>query len=452
MLSDARLYSACAAALLYAVGCVYFLWAAPRRQGASTRQANANSSLLIAYASQTGYAEQLARQTAQSLQAAGVLAHVQSLGHLDRADLSHIPQALFIVSTTGEGDAPDTASSFVHQMSSNEQPFAGLKYAVLALGDRSYANFCGFGRQLDNWLRHQGASALFDAVQVDNGDPAALRHWQHQLGTLTNRPDLPDWEAPRYDRWRLASRTQLNHGSAGDPCFHIELEPAGHVPSWTAGDILEVDPHNSTWEHPETPLPHREYSIASLREDGALHLLIREMRREDGSLGLGSGWLTRAPIGIEVAARTRINSNFHPPAEDRPLILIGNGTGIAGLRALLKARSAAGRRRNWLIFGERNRAHDAFYSKDIEDWQRQHILERTDLAFSRDQDQKRYVQHVLLENAERVREWVEQGAAIYVCGSLKGMAPAVHEALERILGRELLESLTSQGRYRRDVY
>jgi sulfite reductase (NADPH) flavoprotein alpha-component len=450
-ISDARAYSALVIALLYCASSAYFLWIAPRRK-ARANFANGDG-ILIAYASQTGFAERLAQQTAHLLSGAGIAVRISDLAAIDTQTLAATSQALFIVSTTGEGDPPDPAAPFVSRVLPTQGDLSSLNFAVLALGDRAYANFCAFGRQVDAWLRHQGATPLFDIVEVDNGDVGALRHWQHQLGVVTNRPDLPDWQTPSYDRWRLTRRTLANPGSAGGPCFYIELEPLEPSSAhWEAGDILEIDPHNSTWTQPASPAPHREYSIASIPQDGAVHLLVRLMQRPDGTHGLGSGWLTQCEIGAEIAARIRPNRNFHAPQDDRPLLLIGNGTGIAGLRGLIKARVAAGRTRNWLVFGERTQAFDRLYAADIERWRRTGGLERVDLIFSRDQTEKRYVQHQLIECAAEVREWVEQGAAIYVCGSLEGMAPAVHAVLEQLLGAERLEELAAQGRYRRDVY
>src|SRR5690606_23755418 len=223
--------------------------------------------------------------------------------------------------------------------------------------------------------------------------------------------------------------------------------------NWQAGDIAEIDPRNSTWNPKSEPLPHREYSIASLPADGAIHLLVRRMRRADGEPGLGSSWLTAgAKTGEDIALRVRANPNFHAPQGNAPMIFIGNGTGIAGLRALLKSRIAAGQHRNWLIFGERNAAHDRFYGNDIDQWRAQGQLERVDLVFSRDQPERRYVQHRVREGADGLRRWVDDGAAIYVCGSLQGMAPAVDAALSEVLGAEMLEELAISGRYRRDVY
>jgi sulfite reductase (NADPH) flavoprotein alpha-component len=132
--------------------------------------------------------------------------------------------------------------------------------------------------------------------------------------------------------------------------------------------------------------------------------------------------------------------------------LIGNGSGLAGLRGLLRARIGLGVRENWLLFGERNAAHDFLLRGELEGWRESGWLARLDLAFSRDQAERLYVQDVLRSQASTVREWVSRGAAIYVCGSLQGMAGGVHDALGEILGGELLEALGAEGRYRRDVY
>jgi sulfite reductase (NADPH) flavoprotein alpha-component len=451
-ISDARLFTACVVVVLYAATCAYFL--RPRRNPLPSVTTSGDSSpTLIAFASQTGFAAELANRTAQSMQAAGAPVMLASLQDVTEQVLRHTRSALFVVSTTGEGDAPDPAAVFVRKVLNSAIALKELNYAVLALGDREYDNYCAFGHRLDQWLRHQGAVALFDVVEVDNGDEGALRHWQHQLSVLCNSPDLPDWEPPRYDRWRLSARHLINAGSAGDACFHIELQPQSGSVTWNAGDIAEIDPRNSTWTPERQTLPHREYSIASLPSDGAIHLLVRQMRRPDGEPGLGSGWLTAgAKIGDDIAVRVRANPNFHAPQADIPMILIGNGTGIAGLRALLKSRVAAARHRNWLIFGERNAAHDRFYVDDIERWTAAGAIERVDWVFSRDQAERRYVQDRMRECADDIRRWVSEGAAIYVCGSLQGMAPGVDAALGDVLGAELLESLATSGRYRRDVY
>jgi len=483
-----------------------------RRLATRTAFANASSDearpTLVAYASQTGFAEQLAMQTARALQRAGRSVQLLSFAELDGARLAACDQALFLVSTTGEGDAPDSASGFARRLLAGTTPEAlsQLRYGILALGDSSYARFCAFGHALSGWLQRHHAQSLFDMVEVDNGDPGALRHWQNHLSAISGGAEIEDWERPRYGRWRLAERRLLNPDSQGEAAFHLALVPedAGHL-AWYAGDIAEVGP----CQPPEvverllarlsldgtTPvrcdtrsmtladalatrlplpdshldtligfapqrvvdalpaLPHREYSIASLPEEGRLELLVRQTRHADGRLGLASGWLTEyAQVGASIALRVRTNRGFHPPADDRPLILIGNGTGLAGLRALIKARAAAGYRRNWLLFGERSAAHDAFHASELQAWLEQGVLQRIDHAWSRDVGVPRYVQDAVDAQASAIAEWVEQGASIYVCGSLQGMAGGVQDALVRILGESTLQTLAEAGRYRRDVY
>jgi len=183
-----------------------------------------------------------------------------------------------------------------------------------------------------------------------------------------------------------------------------------------------------------------------------LRLVVRQCEGADG-LGLGSGWLTKhVPLHSPVALRIRTNESFHLIDDNRPIICIGNGTGIAGLMSLLHTRTRHNYTENWLIFGERQRAHDFFYASTIEAWQTMGMLKRLDLAFSRDQEQRVYVQDIIRQNAVELTNWIERGAVLYVCGSIEGMASGVDQALIDILGEEQVDELRQQGRYRRDVY
>lgn len=433
---------------------------ATQHHGFSTElnQAHAQN-ILIAYASQTGFAEQIAVKTAQHLQDAGMNVAVSSLAAIKAETLSKTSRILFILSTTGEGDAPDNAASFTRLLMSQKIDLSHLHFAVLALGDRHYQQFCAFAHRVDLWLKHQHAHSLFDMIEVDNGDEAALRHWQHYLGLLSGHTEMADWSKPAYQEWILTERELLNPGSLGGPAYRIACIPAQDAGNgeyiWQAGDIAEIGPDyptkNASEERPA--LPHREYSISSLPADGKLELLVRQMHRPDGSLGIGSGWLTaHAEIGQSIKLRIRENRNFHTPSQDHPLILIGNGTGLAGLRAHIKARAARGHLRNWLFFGERNEAHDFFHYQEIQDWQASGVLNKLNLCFSRDQAQRRYVQHALQEQQADIVAWVEQGAAILVCGSLQGMAEDVHQTLSNMLGLDKLEQMAEAGLYKRDVY
>lgn len=489
----AREVSAVLAVLAYAALCLFYWRRYQQTRSVPNIEAGA---LLIGYASQGGQARELAERSAAQLHEAGLSCNVLPLNSL--GSLHDVRRALFIVSTYGEGEAPDNAARFQRQLSSQDADWSHLQFAVLALGDRQYSQFCGFGQWLDTRLRELHAQPLFDLLCADRGDPGVLRHWQHQLGHISGHSDFIDWQPAPYQPWRLDRRACLNPGSSGLPVFHLGLSNTEEI-RWRAGDIAEIGPQHPPEEieallrrlgHdpdqataggetlaaefskrriPEQEsslagqdisallslplLPHREYSIASVPSDGDLQLLVRQARHADGRLGLGSGWLCQhAAVGGEVALRIRSNPSFHGPAHSTPMILIGNGTGLAGLRAHLCERAAAPGSRNWLLFGERQGSIDYFFQQEIEQWLASGHLQRLDLAFSRDQAEKRYVQHLLRDAAEELRRWLDDGAAIYVCGSLEGMGREVQQILAGLLGERQLARLIEQGRYRRDLY
>ncbi|MDF0730281.1 sulfite reductase flavoprotein subunit alpha [Pseudomonas entomophila] len=459
-------------------------------------------SWLIGFASQSGFAEQLAWQSAGQLQAAGLPVQVRPLAELGEAELRQARRALFVVSTFGDGEAPDSARAFERKVLGQPWSLAHLNYAVLALGDRQYPHFCGFARRLQAWLGERGASSAFSPVEVDNADPAALRQWQQELAQLTGAQAVATWQSVAFGNWTLARRTLLNPGSQGGPVYLLGLRSEAPA-TWAAGDLVEILPRNGQARvdallqglgldanltvqvdglqetlgqalggrqlpshrahlvglHAQAlvealiPITAREYSIASIASDGVLELIVRQERHAEGQLGLGSGWLTEyLPVDGTLSARLRRNSGFQLPGVPAPVVLIGNGTGLAGLRSLLKARIAAGEQRNWLLFGERNREQDFLCGEELSAWLRAGDLARLDLAFSRDQAEKVYVQDVLLEQAEAFKAWVAEGAYVYVCGSLQGMAGGVDSTLKGILGDEAVRQLIEDGRYRRDVY
>ncbi|MBN5035211.1 flavodoxin domain-containing protein [Stenotrophomonas maltophilia] len=484
------------ATALYALACAALWWRTRPRDDAASAD---TAPLLLVWSSQTGFARELAERSAEALRGAGVPVRVRGLHQVDAALLADSQRALFIASTTGEGDPPDHALPFLRGVMATPLPLQHLQYGVLALGDRSYGHFCGFGHQLDQWLRQHGAHPLFDAIEVDNADPAALRHWQQLLGQLGGgATELPDWSPAEYQPWTLLQRQHLNPGSPGGPVYRVRLQPPpGADVQWQAGDIAEIGPQHPrhsarAWLDAQgfnadtmlddgqallariershlpslvppgdlpallatlQPLPHREYSIASVMADGAVELLVRRQLRADGTPGIGSGWLCdHAAIGEPVQLRLRRNDNFHGVPADVPLLLIGNGTGIAGLRAHLHERAQRGARRTWLLFGERTAAHDFHFGEELQAMLASGTLARLDAVFSRDGGAHRYVQDRLQAEAATLRQWVDEGATILVCGSLQGMAPGVDAVIERVLGTAGREALLLAGRYRRDVY
>ncbi|WP_462189183.1 PepSY domain-containing protein [Acinetobacter baumannii] len=454
---------------------------------------------LITYATQTGVAEQLAWSTATSLQEAHQPVQVKSVQQLTEADLQQHEQILFVISTYGTGEAPDLASNFAKKLLKTNLELQHVKYAVLALGSKEYPDtYCSFGHTVDEWLKNNGAKALFDIIEVDNANPADIQNWNQALVKAT-KLDLHAVNIEKvFDNWTLQQRDLLNPNSLGQPAYNIELT-ASHEAVWQAGDIAEIQPGNSPerinkflqhhhilknavvdslqvsiekalWNKDLTgeiepfanldhlleqlpTLPTREYSIASIPSQQVLRLVVRQQYDESGDLGLGSGWLTQhTEINQNVALRIRTNESFHLIDDNRPIICIGNGTGIAGLMSLLHTRTRHNYTENWLIFGERQRAHDFFYASTIEAWQTMGMLKRLDLAFSRDQEQRVYVQDIIRQNAAELINWIERGAVLYVCGSIDGMASGVDQALIHILGEEQVDELRQQGRYRRDVY
>jgi sulfite reductase (NADPH) flavoprotein alpha-component len=468
----------------------------------------AGGKILVAFASQTGAAERIAWLSANALAGRGFV-RVAVLGALSAAEIAEAGTLLVVASTYGAGEAPDSARAFARKQMAQAPQLKGLAYAVLALGDRKYdATFCGFGRAVDRWLASAKAKRLFDLVCVDgDDDTAAMTRWCEQLTELgahtTVEVLLP---GPPQD-WLLAGRRLLNPGSPGGEAWSILLTPnnPAHL-TWTAGDIAEIWPRNSEaavedflarhdldggksfrWRgqwtflrdilaHSRLPkphevegialdwlverleaFPHREYSIASLPGSGRMELLVRKAVKDDGSLGLGSGWLTQDAVpGGVVKLRLRPNPNFHPPAarenNEAPQILIGAGTGFAGLRAHLLYRQQSKLPDAWLLFGERGQATDLYYRDDLAAWQADGTLAKAELVFSRDTAPKKYVQHLVAEQGGEIGRWVrERGASLLVCGGLQ-MAAEVQDALIAILGEEKLDQMTQDGLYRRDIY
>ena len=205
-----RLAWAAAAIVLWLAFTIVMLWRGRRARPAEAR----DGGWLIAVASQTGFAEELAEMTEALVAPTGPVRTVL-LGDLEAADLRAAGRVLFVVSTTGEGDSPDSASWFVRKVMGAEADLSGVRYGLLALGDHTYKDFCAFGRALDAWLRRSGAEALFDAVEVDNGDTGAVRHWQHQVAAAAGATAQADWTPPTLDRWRLVERRLLNPDSPG---------------------------------------------------------------------------------------------------------------------------------------------------------------------------------------------------------------------------------------------
>lgn len=217
-------------------------------------------------------------------------------------------------------------------------------------------------------------------------------------------------------------------------------------------------------------LPPRLYSIASSQSavDEEVHLTVATVRysahnRDRG--GVASTWLAdRLSEDSTIPVYVDGNKNFKLPADDDvPIIMIGPGTGVAPFRSFMQEREERGARGpNWLFFGDQHFLTDFLYQTEWLAWRKSGLLTHLDVAFSRDQPEKIYVQHRIREKAIEIWNWLQEGAHIYVCGDADNMAPDVNEALIDIISQqgkksredatEFLRQLTRDKRYQRDVY
>lgn len=444
-LDPLRGVAALGAALAYAGVCVWSYRRLRARRGRPGGQGNI--AWHVIYASQTGFAQSLAHKAAALLGQQGAVRCI-ALNALAGDELSAGGRFLFVLATAGDGEAPDNGAHFASGVMRIRADLAGVDYGVLALGDRSYRHYCAFGHRVAAWLAASGGRRSFEMIEVDRGDPAAIAEWQQHMSRLAGADDSSDWAEPGYAPWRLAARTHVNPGSAGNPVFRLEFVPCtGGLPAWQAGDLARI----RLPAYPEQP---RDYSITSLPGEGCLRLLIRLHVSPEGRPGLLSGWLTgQMAVGDQVPVLVRAHGPFRQAGNaHRPMILIGNGVGVAGLRAHLKARIDAGQFDNWLVFGERDRHCDNYCGDELAGWRAGGFLQRLDAVFSRDGVGARYVQDIVQAQADVVRTWVERGAAIYVCGNQRGMAEGVDQALRCVIGAAALAQMRGDGRYRRDVF
>ncbi|TYQ11111.1 UNVERIFIED_ORG: sulfite reductase (NADPH) flavoprotein alpha-component [Gordonia westfalica J30] len=257
----------------------------------------------------------------------------------------------------------------------------------------------------------------------------------------------------------------------------IEAGDAQALDTWLHGrdvlDLLNIDP--TMVFAPEelleelSPLAHREYSISSSPavHSGTVHITMATVRYVAGDRERGGVCSThiadRCAPGDTVKVFITPNKTFRLPEGDVPAVMIGPGTGIAPFRAFLHHRAATGSTgSNWLFFGDQHRDTDYLYADEIDGFVTDGLLDRLDLAFSRDQDHKVYVQDRMRENGADLFAWLEKGAHVYVCGDAATMAGDVDAALHEIVAqhggldsdaaRDYVDALRAAGRYARDVY
>ena len=212
----------------------------------------------------------------------------------------------------------------------------------------------------------------------------------------------------------------------------------------------------------------RLYTIASspAAHEGEVHIVVVKdtyMVNDKKRFGLCSDYLSKLKLNSNQQFFVQPNKRFRLPAENKDIIMVGPGTGIAAFRSFLAERDATGASgRNWLFFGEQYFASDFLYQTEIQNWFETGILTKINLAFSRDQQEKIYVQHKMQEHGAELYEWLNGGASFFVCGKKHPMSSDVENTLLQIIekygnktaeeAKKYLEHLEEEGRYEKDVY
>lgn len=542
--------------------------------------------LTVLYGTETGNAEQLARQAARHAQASGLRVRAVDMADYNVRDLKRERLILVITATHGEGSPPEPAEAFYEFLHGRRAPsLSNLRFGVLSLGDLSYEHFCQTGKDFDARFEALGADRIVDRVDCDVEFEDASQRWiinamDRIKGLIEAHPEwekdaiavevvtsAPISDAPVYSRANpfaaeILEVIRLTGRGSGKETYHLELSLADSGLAYEPGDILCVVPRNRseavqdlldatgfggdqlvTTRSGEKPLadalrddyeittltrpflqayaertnhddllalvkeddrtqkfiwgrhivdvverwpdasltpqalvellrrlPAREYSIASSFKAAPeeVHLTVAAVRYHSHGRdrhGVASTYLSdMIEPGETVPVYLKRNKTFKLPADpSRPVIMIGPGTGVAPFRAFVQEHAHVGATGpHWLFFGEQHFRTDFLYQTEWQGWLKQGVLSRIDLAFSRDQARKVYVQHRMLERSGELFQWLEDGAHVYVCGDAERMAGDVHEALEAIVekdgglsrdqARDYVKNLQREKRYQRDVY
>jgi sulfite reductase (NADPH) flavoprotein alpha-component len=238
-------------------------------------------------------------------------------------------------------------------------------------------------------------------------------------------------------------------------------------------DLLKIYPLKNSDQFEQLvgilePIAPRLYSISSSPEahSGEVHITVARDKfsvNDELKYGLCSNFLAQFEVGQKVQFYIHKNNQFRLPADDKDVIMIGPGTGIAPFRAFLTHRDSTGAGgKNWLFFGDQHFVTDFLYQTEIQNWVETGSLSKIDLAFSRDQQEKVYVQHKMKKKGKELYEWLQNGATLYVCGAKEPMSVNVENALVDIVQEygskraeeafEFINQLKSEVRYLKDVY
>ncbi|WP_440857514.1 assimilatory sulfite reductase (NADPH) flavoprotein subunit [Staphylococcus shinii] len=537
----------------------------------------------ILYGTETGNAEEIAETFEGKLKEHNFNAHLWDMDDFPKETLADVEHLFIICSTQGVGEPPINALDLYDYLHSDEAPqLDTVNFAVLALGDQDFPDFCQAGKDFDHVLGELGANRVADRVDCDFDFEETAEQWITNMLELLSQTssnmdtideedetvtiDEPEAPFSRSNPFQaeVLTNTVLTQPEASREVRHLELSLEGYSEAYEPGDSLVVIPHNDSslvtslisalgWEADTniklsdneearslndalkydfeiskltpgllhnaaelfgnpmlnanvqksewiqdyiygrdvidliqdfTPvslephmlpqllrkLPPREYSIASSNQvnpysvDITVRVVKYESHRRERQ-GVCSGQLAdRTQIGDKIPVYLKKNPNFKFPYNNHtPVIMIGAGTGIAPYRSFLQEREHLQLKGNqWLIFGNQNYDADFLYRSDLESWLEKGVISKLDLAFSRDTENKIYVQHRIEENGADFYKWLRNGATVYLCGDKDEMAKGVHQSLVNVLvqhgdftqaqAEDYLTELIKNQRYQRDVY
>ncbi len=458
--------------------------------GASAPIAADKPKVMIYYATETGNSKGLSLQLMKAVKAAGYKVKNAAVNRLKVKDIKADTIALFLCSTHGEGDPPESALKFFAEVSgADDNALKGLDYAVCGLGDSSYEIFCGAATDLDKELQRLGGTAFQENALFDVDYASHTPKWIEDTVAAMDKLVGADASANSAPALSIASdepivRTgkgytrlepvigtvkqivNLNDIDSNKETYHIEIEYEDEI-IYTCGDAAGIIVPDDRNQGDVTP---RLYSIASSpsfhEEEVHLTVALATYKQEDGETGYGiySKYLSELKEGDEISFYISQNQIFNLPANDNSdIIMIGPGTGIAPFRSFVYERSERGAEgKNWLIFGDQHAHCDFLYQTEWQEHVATDTLQKIDLAFSRDQEQKIYVQDRLKENAAELIQWIDNGAHIYLCGNKDPMCKDVDAALIEIIAdkkslspeaaEDFLAELEENNRYVKDVY
>lgn len=407
----------------------------------------ADAEILIAHASQTGTAEALALIARERLAGEGQPAGFAPLSAIGPVELAKARRLIIFASTTGAGEAPDTARTFEQQVMPNAVPLPHLEVFILALGDRSYAHFCGFGRRLGDWAAGNGAQVSL--IEVDNQSADDLARWD-ALMEASGLPQIGPNRAEQVGEWIILRRDKVANGdpkpivqSRSGGLYHVTLKPAnGAMPAFAIGDLFE-------WHSADGA--RRDFSIASTPEGGTLDLFIRQVELPGGAVGKASAVFTRPHGPSRVRGLIRAFTNFHETSGTGPLLAIAAGSGWAGIRPHILGAMARGRP-VWLIYGERGPDMAGSLFDEMHAWQSEGAIRRLEVVLSRTETNSlRHVQASLAVAGQEVAAFLGDEGAVAICGAA-AMGHAAERALADILAPEWIAQARQSHRWRVAIY